>query len=135
MSSKSGIKHVEMYDGQNFCQQENHSYDIDQAAWHENPAAIEKATCTLCLRRIDALGAIAAKMRARADEGGGVAALRLSDREIRMLLDIIERDADRAQPRRFARVIAWLRRKPVKQLGTGTFAIYERLRVARESIA
>lgn len=135
MSSKSGIKHVEMYDGQNFCQEENHSYDIHQSDWHENPAAIEKATCTACLRRIDALGAVGAKVLARRDEGGGVAALRLSDRELGMLLDLIERDTDRSQPPRLARLIAWLRRKPVKQLGTGTFAIYERLRVARESVA
>ena len=51
--------HVEMHDGETFCEQAVHPTQvraIEQSAWHDNPEVIQSATCERCLLRLFMLG-------------------------------------------------------------------------------
>lgn len=51
--------HVEMYDGETFCEQAVHATAvraIEQSAWHDAPEAVQQATCERCLLRLFMLG-------------------------------------------------------------------------------
>lgn len=55
------VRHVEMYDGQPFCDHRGADGDIgvDQRSWHDLPATLADATCLRCLSRITELGRFA----------------------------------------------------------------------------
>lgn len=51
--------HVEMHNGETFCEQAVHPTScraIAQEAWHDNPEAVQQATCERCLLRLFMLG-------------------------------------------------------------------------------
>jgi hypothetical protein len=53
------VIHVEMHQGETFCEQAVHPVSvraIEQSAWHDAPEAVQQATCERCLLRLFMLG-------------------------------------------------------------------------------